>query len=309
MGGIWTHTAKKRSPRGLDGVSVEAFGRDAEANLRGLRRQLLGGAYRPVPLRGVYVPKADGSFRPCGAPSMRDRIAQRAWLNVVVPVVDARFCNGSHAYRPARSILKAIAQGEDARARGMRHVLESDIERCFESIERRLALRLLGEQLPDERALGLLEKWIENPTDWGSGPVGSERGISQGDLVSPFLCNVVLDRFNAALVQSGFRVVRYADDFLVPMRRSSHYDAALGAISDHLAPLQLQIAPRKTRLTSFEAGFDFLGALFLGGLTLPRHRTVSRSGKVRYRVGYEKPTFPAARSRPKPRRGEAAFLA
>lgn len=283
----WTHTVKRRSPGGLDRVSVEAFGRDAEANLRGLRRQMLSGAYRPVPLRGVFVPKADGTFRPCGAPSMRDRIAQRAFLNVVVPVVDARFWEGSHAYRPARSIHTALTQVEHARDRGYRHVFESDIEKCFESINREMALGFLGESLPDERVLGLVRRWLENPTDWGHGPVLGERGISQGDLISPFLCNVVLDRFDASLVKSGFRIVRYADDFLIPLRRPKNHESAREATFEFLSPLQLQVAPRKTRLTSFEAGFDFLGAVFVGQMMMPRQRRETPSGKVRWGVGYE----------------------
>ena len=108
----WSLVARKKSAPGLDGVSVATFGRRPEAGLHHLRRELRAGSYQPVPLRGVRVPKSGGGWRPCGTPAVRDRIAQRAFLNVVVPIVDGRFYNGSHAYRPARSIHSAIAQVE-----------------------------------------------------------------------------------------------------------------------------------------------------------------------------------------------------
>ena len=154
----------------MDRISVQAFGKRPEVNLRRLQHHLRESSYFPQPLRGVWVPKPSGGFRPCGTPSVRDRSAQRAFLNKVVPLVDARFSNGSHAYRPARSIHTAIGQLEWARDRGRKWVLESDLEKCFESIDRSKALHALGEQLGDERALALAALWIGNGTCWGGEP-------------------------------------------------------------------------------------------------------------------------------------------
>ena len=291
----WSLVARKRSAPGLDGVSVAAFGRRPEAGLYRLRRELRAGSYRPVPLRGVRVPKSGGGWRPCGTPSVRDRIAQRAFLNVVVPIVDGRFYDGSHAYRPARSIHSAIAQVEWARDKGKKWILESDVEKCFESICRVRALQELKVQLGDKRALDLAARWLDNPTDWGKGPIVSECGITQGDLISPFVCNVLLDKFDADLLAKGLRPVRYADDFVVPFRHRRHADQALQDASDALGALGLNIAHRKTRLTSFEAGFDFLGTLFVDSLAMPRHRVETDSGRACYSAGYEKPRASAPR--------------
>ena len=183
-------------------------------------------------------------------------------------------------------------------------MLESDVEKCFESIERPRALRELEVQLGDKRALDLAARWLENPTDWGAGPIVTELGITQGDLISPFVCNVLLDRFDADLLAKGLRPVRYADDFVVPFRHRRHADQALRDASDSLGALGLNIAHRKTRLTSFEAGFDFLGTLFVGSLAMPRHRVETDDGRAYYSVGYE-----ARRPRPTQQRWETrAFL-
>ncbi len=293
----WNLVARKKSAPGMDGVTVGKFGRNPEANLRRLQRHLRQGSYFAQPLRGVWVPKPSGGFRPCGTPSVRDRIAQRAFLNKVVPIVDARFSNGSHAYRPARSIHTAIGQVEWARDRGRKWVLESDVEKCFESIEREMALTELGKQLQDERALALAALWIQNGTCWGGPAVKTERGITQGDLISPLVCNVLLDRLDLALLGSGFRPVRYADDFVVPLRVRRQGPHALEVATAALEALGLRVARHKTRFTTFDEGFDFLGTLFVGSLTLARYRTVTPDGRVRYTEGYE-PKAPRPHSRP-----------
>jgi len=259
-------------------------------------------------LRGVWVPKPGGGFRPCGTPSVRDRIAQRAFLNKVVPIVDARFSNGSHAYRPARSIHTAIGQVEWARDRGRKWVLESDVEKCFESIDRGQALQELGQQLQDERALALAALWIENVTSWSGEVTKEERGIAQGDLISPLVCNILLDRLDLALLANGFRPVRYADDFVVPLRARKQGPHALEVAVAALDELGLRIARLKTRFSTFEAGFDFLGTLFVGSLALPRYRTVTRSGRVRYTSGYG-PKRKNERRAPRPTSREAKVAA
>ena len=132
----WTQVARKKSAPGVDDETVGDFSHHLEARLHALRRSMRRAYYRPRPLRGVHIPKRRGGWRPAGVPCVRDRVAQRAWLNIVAPILDARFADSSHAYRPARSIHTAIAQLERRRDRGCRFVLESDVENCFPSIDR-----------------------------------------------------------------------------------------------------------------------------------------------------------------------------
>lgn len=116
-------------------------------------------------------------------------------------------------------------------------------------------------------------------------------------MVSPFVCNVLLDGFDAALINKGLRPIRYADDFVVPLRKRRHADDALENATAVLSALGLTIAQHKTRLTSFEAGFDFLGTLFVGSLAMPRHRVETEDGRAYYSAGYEAPRVPLTRLR------------
>lgn len=290
----WRQVARKKSAPGIDGVSVPEFSRAPEKQLRRLGEQMRRGTYQPLPLRGVWIPKRDGGWRKAGAPTVRDRIAQRAWLQVLSPVIDGHFANSSHAYRPARSIHTAIAQVEFLRDSGRRVVLESDVADCFDSIDRDLLLQTLKQYVSEAAPVELARRWMETGTVWSKNddlPLLGAHGLAQGDLVSPLLCNVFLDGFDVTLWDSGFRLVRYADDFVILTRRRAGALAAYEAACRILANLGLQLNPRKTRLTTFEQGFEYLGALFVGNCVLPLHKreTQKREGwrSTRYSTGYE----------------------
>lgn len=260
----------------------------------------------------MWIPKRDGGWRKAGTPTVRDRIAQRAWLQIVSPAIDAHFSNSSHAYRPARSIHTAIAQVEFLRDSGRRIVLESDVADCFDSIDRELLLQTLKQYVSEPAPVELARRWMETGTLWSKSdelPLLGAHGLAQGDLVSPLLCNVFLDGFDVTLWDSGYRLVRYADDFVILTRRRDGALAAYETACHILADLGLQLNPRKMRLATFEQGFEYLGALFVGNCVLPLHKlpqhkrdTKNHKGRhsARYTTGYEeKPVLSPHAVRPK----------
>ncbi len=62
-----------------------------------LSRALLGGRYDSGPLSGFVIPKDDGGVRPLAVPSLRDRVAQRAAVEVLAPIVDCLLEDASFA--------------------------------------------------------------------------------------------------------------------------------------------------------------------------------------------------------------------
>jgi CRISP-associated protein Cas1 len=119
----WEHVAENHGAAGVDGETIEHFARDADNYLAQLRRAVANGNYRPLPLRQVFIPKRDKTWRSIGIPTVRDRIVQQALLNILHPILEPEFEECSFAYRPGRSHQMAVRQVETWRDRGYEWVL------------------------------------------------------------------------------------------------------------------------------------------------------------------------------------------
>ncbi len=93
---------------GIDGIDRSAFAEKLNRNIETIRAELLSGIYKPLPARRVYIPKANGTLRPLGIPSLRDRIIQRAMLMAMEPIWESDFHRDSYGFRPARSVHHSI---------------------------------------------------------------------------------------------------------------------------------------------------------------------------------------------------------
>src|SRR6201993_4418705 len=77
------------------------------------------------------------------------------------------------------------------------------------------------------------------------------------------------------MARSGYKMVRYADDFLVLCSKQEEAQQALEQISQWVEENGLQLHPTKTRLVdaSQRGGFDFLGYHFERGKKWPRKKS------------------------------------
>jgi CRISP-associated protein Cas1 len=221
---------------------------------------------------GVGAQKYFGATRRITIPTLADRLLQRATLQILLPRIDRKFLSCSYGYRPKRGVAQAAAAVIHYRDRGLRTVAEADIDDCFGSLDHEILLGLLERELLDDRVMALMRAWLAGPQVLlGSHPcpspakdAGEGRGIALGMPISPLWANLYLHEMDWRLVRNRWPLVRYADDFVILAASPQAGERALEIAAQALADLKLRLEPSKTRVTSFEEGFTFLGVHFRG---------------------------------------------
>lgn len=256
----WEKVADNQGSAGPDRVSIKRFARNWEENLRRICELVAQRRYKPGGLRRVAILKRSGGMRVLRIPNVGDRVLQRAALNVLERTIDRTFLPCSYGYRPKRGVQQAVAAILALREADNTWVVDADIDDCFDSLDHHLLADLLKARVQDERLLNLVSQWI----DVGCIAHQPRRGLAQGMPISPLLCNLYLHEMDRALIQGRWNLVRYADDFVICCRTRSEAETALEVTAAILESMRLRLEPRKTSVTSFNTGFDFLGVRFQG---------------------------------------------
>ncbi len=276
----WERVEESDGCAGVDGVSLDHFARNLEDQLALLRGDLLARTYSPLPLMSFKVPRQDAGERTLNVPAVRDRVAQHALIDVAGHLFEREFENCSFAYRRGRSVDQALAIVEMRREEGYEWVLDADIRAFFDNVDHDLMMSRVAELIPEAEICNLIRGWIAARVYDGEKIIPMEKGLPQGAPISPMLANLYLDRFDEQITGAGYKLVRFADDFLILCNSRPKAEAALRLTADILTKLKLALSEEKTRITSFADGFKFLGASFVRSLCLkppPRRKAKETS--------------------------------
>lgn len=284
---------RNRGCGGVDVVSLKQYERTLEKNLRELVRTIRNGAYQPLPVRKVEIPKPNGKTRPLGIPAVRDRVVQQAVLEAVQGVVEPHFSAASFGFRPGRNALEAIDQIQQYLEGGYTYIVDADIRDFFGTLNQQILMAKVRAAIPDRSATYLIWRFLRAGVMEEGKVRTATAGTPQGGVISPLLANLYLNEFDHTIERAGLKLVRYADDLVVLCRSVNQAVVALKLVRDQLKRLRLDLAEEKTRITDYCTGFDFLGyrfQQFYGNKRWPRHKAVQAfKDKVRRATRRQQP--------------------
>ena len=246
----WDRVRANGGAAGGDGVSGARFAERLDSRLAALREDLVSGRYRPGPLRAAALPKRGGGVRALRIPCVRDRIAQTACHMFLLERLDPEMSDLSFAYRPGRSVAKALARAR-LFARRRPWVVDADIEAFFDSVPHGPLIAELPKWVDDAGLRRLIAVWVRG--------FGGSRGLAQGAPISPLLANFFLEPLDRKLAAAGFPIVRYADDFLVFARGEAEGGHALRAVEAALRRRGLRLSATKSAVRRVGPDLVFLG--------------------------------------------------
>ena len=289
----WMHEAYRQTRKdgapGIDGMTATDYEANLEANLGDLLARIKSGSYIAPPVRRHYIPKADGTERPLGIPTLEDKVAQRAILLLLEPIYETDFLPCSFGFRPGRSAHDALhALRNGFMEHGLRWVVDVDISKYFDTIDHAHLRRFLDQRVTDGVVRRMIDKWLKAGVLEKGVLRRTAGGTPQGGVISPLLANIylhhVLDEWFEGVVRPRLHgrclLVRYADDAVIAFEDHLSGKRLLDVLGKRLGRYGLQLHPTKTRFVDFRfkrphgrhpatvgTTFNFLGFTHVWGLS------------------------------------------
>jgi RNA-directed DNA polymerase len=275
----WAKVRANKGAAGVDGQSIKRFAAKADLHLSELSAALREGIYRPQPVKRVDIPKGDGRTRPLGIPTVKDRIVQQAVRLVIEPIFEHGFADGSYGFRPRRGCHDALREVDELIRDGYTFVVDADLKSYFDTIPHDRLVARIEEHVIDGGVLDLIRGWLKADILKGLDRWTPMAGSPQGAVISPLLANIYLDPLDKLMAARGYRMVRYADDFVILCRTREAADAALDEVRAWVEANGLTMHPEKTHVGDCRVpgqGFEFLGYRFEAGRRYVRKKSLDK---------------------------------
>lgn len=275
----WERVRANKGSAGVDRQTVAHYERHLAEYQGRLQRQLRDRSYLPQDVRRRWIDKpGTKDKRPLGIPSVRDRVAQAALLQVIEPIFEKEFADHSYGFRPDRSCKDALRRVEQLLAEGYTWIVDADLKSCFDTIPKDGLLERVREKIADRSILELIGKFLDQHVMDGLERWRPDKGTPQGAVISPLLSNLYLNPLDHLMAEAGYGMIRYADDFIIMCCNREQAEEALAQVQGWTQQAGLTLHPQKTKLADAtqKGGFDFLGYHFERGMEWPRKKSMAK---------------------------------
>lgn len=322
---------RREAAPGEDGVTWQEYATGLEDRLVDLHGRVHRGAYRALPSRRVYIPKADGRQRPLGVAAVEDKLVQQAVATILNQIYEEDFLGFSYGFRQRRSQHQALdALTVGLKTKKVNYVLDADIRGFFDNLDHGWMMKFVQHRVADPRILRLIQKWLKvgvmEEGQWRE----TEEGTPQGSGISPLLANIYLhyvfdlwvEVWRRKCARGDVIVVRYADDSVLGFQYQAEADRFLEDFQERLGKFGLELHPEKTRRIEFgryaernrkkrgegkPETFDFLGFTHISGKSRKGNFIVKRktmAKRMRSKLQEMKRLLRERRHEPVPDTGE-----
>lgn len=257
----WQRVRENKGVGGIDGQSIEAFEERIAENFNRLHEELKNNNYKPQPVRQKMIPKPGqpARLRPLGIPTIYDRGCQQALLNRLEPIFELVFDEANFGYRKGRSPKDALRKIWKELQDGYEWIVDADLKDYFGSIDHEKLMILVNQRVSDGRVLRLIKSILKAGCYAHGKQLPTEQGTPQGGVISPLLSNIFLTPFDCEMRRKGYRLTRYADDWVVTCKTRSEAKSALSTARRILKKLGVTLSAEKSRIVHTRHGFEFLG--------------------------------------------------
>ena len=240
-------------------MTVATFESRKDDYLDQLHHKLRDRTYQPKPVKRVEIDKPNGGIRKLGIPAVMDRVVQQALVQRMEPIFEPKFTDSNYGYRKGRSPHDAMRKVWKELTAGYVWILDADLRQFFDTIDQDKLINLIAEEISDGRILELVRVILSAGVIAEGYWQPTLTGVPQGGVASPLWSNVFLTPFDCAMDEQGFRLTRWADDFVVLCEPRPDAQRALGFAKRLLhEELGVELHPNKTRIVHIRQGFEFL---------------------------------------------------
>lgn len=247
---------------GIDKMEVESLKDYLVWHKDELIRSIMGGTYRPNPVRRVEILKENGKMRMLGIPTVVDRVVQQAIAQILSPIYERQFSTSSYGFRPKRSAHQALNKCKEYITEGYKYAVDMDLEKFFDTVNQSKLIEVLSRTVKDGRVISLIHKYLHAGVVVRNKFEETNVGVPQGGPLSPLLSNILLNELDKELERRGHRFVRYADDLIILCKSKRSADRTLANIVPYIEKTLFLKVNREKTVAADIRKIKFLGYSF-----------------------------------------------